>query len=105
MNLDVLMGSSVVTALGWAILHSLWQIGILAGLLLLILRLIPSPAAQVRYCVSVGFLCVAVALPTATFVQISIADDPAASTISATEAALAVNESAAGPIAGSRDFR
>ncbi|HVF47828.1 MAG TPA: M56 family metallopeptidase [Pyrinomonadaceae bacterium] len=77
MNLETLITSRVVTDLGWTLVHSLWQIGLIACLLFIALRLLRSSTANLRYVVSLTALGVAFALPIVTFVQISTASSAA----------------------------
>src|SRR5687768_16244976 len=63
--------SNAVADLGWALLHSLWQITLVAAALLLTLRVLRGHSANLRYCVSVGALLLGLILPVITFVQIS----------------------------------
>ena len=70
MNLQALTGSNLIENLGWTLLHSAWQIAIVALVLFLILRLFVNASANVRYATSVAALVLAVSLPALTFYQL-----------------------------------
>jgi len=53
MNFEALVASDAVAALGWTLLHSLWQITLVSAGLLFALRLLKSSSANVRYSVCV----------------------------------------------------
>jgi beta-lactamase regulating signal transducer with metallopeptidase domain/peptidoglycan/xylan/chitin deacetylase (PgdA/CDA1 family) len=71
MNFEALVASDAVAALGWTLLHSLWQITLVSAGLLFALRLLKSSSANVRYSVCVVALVIAFVLPVITFIQIS----------------------------------
>jgi beta-lactamase regulating signal transducer with metallopeptidase domain/peptidoglycan/xylan/chitin deacetylase (PgdA/CDA1 family) len=71
MNWEAVVTSNVVAGLGWTLLHSLWQITLVSGGLLLALRLLRDRSANVRYIASLVALVTAFILPLITFVQIS----------------------------------
>jgi beta-lactamase regulating signal transducer with metallopeptidase domain len=67
--LEVIFTSPAARALGWALLHSLWQ-GALVGLLLAaVLSLLRGRAANVRYAASCAALALMLLLPAATFLR------------------------------------
>lgn len=68
MNLEILTNSKMVENLGWTLLHSLWQIALIALVLFLLLRVLRRFSANARYLVSVFALAFAVILPVSTFV-------------------------------------
>lgn len=53
--------------LGWALLHSIWQIGLAAFFLFAAFRFLTNASSNVRYAVSIFALAVALILPAATF--------------------------------------
>jgi len=55
-------------ALGWTLLHTVWQAGILTVLVIITLRLIPSRLARVRYCIATSALALMIVLSIGTFV-------------------------------------
>ena len=80
------MSSSLTTgplaqAVGWALLHLLWQGAILAALLWLALAWIPARRANLRYLVSCAALVLLVAAGVATGVRAYPAGGGAATTV------------------------
>jgi beta-lactamase regulating signal transducer with metallopeptidase domain len=76
--LDVLTGP-FAQAVGWALLHLLWQASIVAGLLAAVLALLPRRSANARYAIA----CSALAIVFAMFVITVIRSwDPAAPPVS-----------------------
>jgi len=65
---------SVTEALGWALLHSLWQEALAAATLASLLALVPAGAARMRYGLAAVTLLVMLALPLATGLRLQ---DPA----------------------------
>lgn len=63
--------AKLVEALGWTLLHSVWQIALAAFILFLLLRALRNFSASARYAVSVFALTLAFVLPIATFVSLS----------------------------------
>ena len=57
----------VVKSLGWTLLHSLWQLSIVAVALCLVLRQMKQASAASRYLVSLAALILMVAIPVAMF--------------------------------------
>src|SRR5256885_3808219 len=53
-------------ALGWALVHSLWQCAFAAAGLASLLGILPSRAARIRYACATATLVLTVALPLAT---------------------------------------
>jgi beta-lactamase regulating signal transducer with metallopeptidase domain len=70
-------------ALGWALLHSLWQIALVAGMLASVNVFLRHGSAQARYVAAAGALVLMVALPAGTFMAISPAE-PAGGIVPAT---------------------
>ena len=56
----------MIIAVGWAIIHSIWQFGILALLLKGILQFVPTKKSALRYSLSLGTLLIGVLLFTIT---------------------------------------
>ncbi|MDQ3283036.1 MAG: M48 family metalloprotease [Acidobacteriota bacterium] len=81
MNVMELLTGSAAQAIGWALLHLLWQATIVAGILAAVLALIPRESANARYVASCG----ALALVFAMFVTTAIRSyDPAAAPVAMT---------------------
>lgn len=66
---DVLTGQPVIQALGWALLHFVWQGALVGGLAALTLRLLRRSAADVRYVVAAVALSLMATMPVVTGVQ------------------------------------
>jgi beta-lactamase regulating signal transducer with metallopeptidase domain/peptidoglycan/xylan/chitin deacetylase (PgdA/CDA1 family) len=71
MNWNTVAETKLVEQLGWTLIHSLWQIALVAFGLYTVLRLRRSLSANVRYIVAVSFLALSVILPVITFLQVS----------------------------------
>jgi beta-lactamase regulating signal transducer with metallopeptidase domain len=71
MNWEIPANSKLVENLGWTLLHSLWQIALVAFILFLLLRVLQKFSANARYLASVFALAFALVLPVVTFVQVS----------------------------------
>ena len=84
MNTLQLLTGPVAQAIGWALLHLLWQATIVAGILAAVLALMSRQSANARYVVSCGALALVFSMFVATAVR---AYDPAAAPIAATPAA------------------
>lgn len=78
MNAMELLTGPVAQAVGWALLHLLWQATIVAGIMAAVLALMSRQTASARYIVSCGALAVVFAMFIATAVR---AYDPAAAPI------------------------
>ena len=48
-NINILFSSNIMEALGWTVLHSLWQSGVIAALLLLAFVALKKASARTRY--------------------------------------------------------
>jgi beta-lactamase regulating signal transducer with metallopeptidase domain len=81
MNTMELLTGSAAQALGWALLHLLWQATIVAGILAAVLALMPRQSANARYAAACGALGLVFALFVATAVR---SYDPAAAPIPTT---------------------
>ena len=84
MNALQLLTGPMAQAIGWALLHLLWQGTIVAAILAAVLALMSRQSASSRYVVSCGALAMVFAVFLATAVR---AYDPAAAPITATSAA------------------
>ena len=69
MNLHELLRHPRAVALGWALLHSLWQLTLVAGLLASVNALLRLRSAQARYLAATGALLLMVLLPVGTFLM------------------------------------
>ena len=69
MNISILSNSTFVENLGWTLLHSVWQIALIALILFLALKILSEFSANLRYLTAVAALTLAVVLPVVTFVQ------------------------------------
>jgi beta-lactamase regulating signal transducer with metallopeptidase domain len=70
MNFEVLANSPLVNALGWTLVHSLWQIIFVAFLLFAVLKIAAKQTANFRYLLACAALVAALALPLGTFIWI-----------------------------------
>ncbi len=70
MNISIFLNSNTVENLGWTLLHSLWQIALVAFVLFLLLKIFRRSTANLRYWLSVFALIFSVALPVLTFYQL-----------------------------------
>jgi beta-lactamase regulating signal transducer with metallopeptidase domain len=81
MNAIELLTGPLAQAIGWALLHLLWQATIVAGILAAVLALIPRESANARY----GAACSALALVFAMFVATAIRSyDPSVAPVQTT---------------------
>jgi len=71
MNWEMLTNSKLIENLGWTLVHTVWQISLIAFLLFLILRIFKNFSANARYLLAVTALGFAFILPLATFVQLT----------------------------------
>jgi beta-lactamase regulating signal transducer with metallopeptidase domain/peptidoglycan/xylan/chitin deacetylase (PgdA/CDA1 family) len=71
MNWQILTESSVVEDMGWTLFISLWQIALVACVLMCVLRILKNVSPNLRYAASVLALVVSVTIPVITFVQLS----------------------------------
>ena len=65
--LSSILSSDLVTALAWTLIHSVWQIGLVALLLALFLNLHPSKNARLRYGVALASMSVVSLMVLITF--------------------------------------
>src|SRR5690349_15456397 len=71
-----LFSSAWAQALGWTLLHTVWQAGIITLLVIIALRFIPSRLARVRYIVATAALVLMVVLSIGTFIFLSASSAP-----------------------------
>src|SRR5207249_1540931 len=57
-------------ALGWALVHSLWQCALAAVALALLLAIVPARSARIRYALATATLVLTLALPLTTAVRV-----------------------------------
>jgi len=70
MNLEILANSTLVENLGWTLVASVWQIGLIAIVLSLVLHFFKNLSANARYLLAVAALGLTLVLPLATFVRL-----------------------------------
>jgi beta-lactamase regulating signal transducer with metallopeptidase domain len=61
------MSSLLTEALGWTLIHSLWQALLVYGMVTIVLRIIPSHRSSLRYAVALSSLAVVLTASAATF--------------------------------------
>jgi bla regulator protein blaR1 len=61
------MSSLFTTALGWTLIHSLWQALLVYGTVTIVLRIIPSRQATLRYSIALGGMAVLLVASAVTF--------------------------------------
>jgi beta-lactamase regulating signal transducer with metallopeptidase domain len=92
-SLHELLRHPGAVALGWALLHSLWQLALVAGLLASANALLRRCSAQARYLAATGALVLMVLLPVGTLLMVKGArSSPAVSVVPAVRAAAFVIE-------------
>jgi hypothetical protein len=64
---------NVTEALGWALLHSVWQCTLAAAALAVLLAIVPVRAARTRYALAVTTLILMLAVPIGTAVRLRVA--------------------------------
>ncbi|MBA3353900.1 MAG: polysaccharide deacetylase family protein [Blastocatellia bacterium] len=104
MNLQMLGESKLVADLGWTLLHSFWQIGLVSLGVLIALRVLRDHSPNLRYALSTSALALSVLLPVITFVQASTNGEIVPSSVRSTTASghrgdrhvLRIGESAVG---------
>ena len=94
MNAIQLLTGSIAQAIGWALLHLLWQATIVAGILAAVLALLPRRNATARYATACGALALVFGMFVATAIR---AYDPAATPI-ATSSGAHADESLSVPL-------
>lgn len=71
MNWEILINSKFIENLGWTLVHSVWQIALIASVLFALLRVLQRFSANTRCLVSIFALAFALVFPVATFVNLS----------------------------------
>jgi len=66
-NINILFSSEITEALGWTVLHSLWQSGLIATLLLFSFVLLKKASSRVRYRMAGGAMLTVLLSSVATF--------------------------------------
>src|SRR5438046_7859707 len=61
---------TVTQALGWALVHSLWQCALAAAALAALLAVLPARAARIRYALAAATLALTLALPMGTLLRL-----------------------------------
>ncbi|MDQ3179820.1 MAG: polysaccharide deacetylase family protein [Acidobacteriota bacterium] len=98
MNWEILANSKLIENLGWTLLHSLWQIALIAVVLYLLLRILRGLSANIRYVASIFALAFAFVLPVATFVNLQgNSPNPLQNEISTAKNAGQINENSRRP--------
>ena len=69
-GIDTIVNEPAVQAIGWALLHFVWQGTLIAGVAAVALRLLRQSAADVRYVVATIALSLMATLPVVTGVQV-----------------------------------
>lgn len=70
MTIPDFLSSSIAEALGWTLVHSLWQGLILTGIVALLLKIIPSRASDYRYGIALAGLLILVLATGITFINL-----------------------------------
>jgi len=71
MNWTVFTESEIVEHLGWTLIHSIWQLALIAAILFAALRFVIRSSPNIRYLVSILALGLSVIVPVITYLQIS----------------------------------
>lgn len=71
MNWQIFGKQELIENIGWTLIHSCWQILLVALLLFFSLRIVKNASGNLRYLAGVSALFLAIALPAATFVSFS----------------------------------
>jgi hypothetical protein len=69
-GIERLLGEPAAQAIGWALLHFIWQGMLVGGLTAIVLACLRRGAADVRYLVSAIGLSLMLTLPTVTAIQL-----------------------------------
>jgi beta-lactamase regulating signal transducer with metallopeptidase domain len=67
--IEMMLGSPLAQAIGWALVHLVWQGVIVAGILAAVLALLQTKSAHVRYLISCAAMLVLLGLGTATAIR------------------------------------
>ena len=71
MNWQIFVNQEFVGNIGWTLIHSTWQILLVALLLFCLLRIVQNASANLRYLFCVSALFLAIALPVTIFISFS----------------------------------
>ena len=71
MNWKLLTDSKIIENVGWALVHSVWQIILIAFILFLLLRLFNKLSANARYVFAIAAIWFTFVLPLVTFIQLT----------------------------------
>jgi beta-lactamase regulating signal transducer with metallopeptidase domain len=96
MNAIQLLTGSFAQAIGWALLHLLWQATIVAGILAAVLALLPRRSSNIRYAAACGALAIVFGMFVATAIR---AYDPGVTPIATSTTSLDAPESMTVPLA------
>ena len=72
MPIQVMVVPVWVERLGWTLVHSLWQLAVVAILAAVLLRLLRNRSARLRYAVAVAMLALMAIGPVATWCLVSV---------------------------------
>jgi beta-lactamase regulating signal transducer with metallopeptidase domain len=76
MNWQYWTQSEAIIDLGWTLVHSLWQIGLITATLFVALKIAPSDSARLRYAMCVFAMVFATIVPAFTFFQYASSPTP-----------------------------
>lgn len=71
--LETIFMEPALQALGWALLHSVWQIALISILMVIARAILPNRSASIRYAAACGALLLMLLLPLATAFKIGMA--------------------------------
>lgn len=94
MPIQVMVVPVWVERLGWMLVHSLWQLAVVAILAAVLLRWLRNRSAQSRYAVAVAMLALMAVGPMATWCLVSVEPVPRVSSSRAEERSAAVQQAA-----------
>jgi len=77
MTLEMMLAQPVVTRIGWALVHFVWQGALVGGAAAVALQAMRRSSANARYLAACAALCVMTALPVYTFFALETAAAPA----------------------------
>lgn len=65
--LENILSPQIVQKLGWTLLHFVWQVGVVALLLAILLRALRKSTPNIRYIVACAAMALIILMPTITF--------------------------------------
>jgi beta-lactamase regulating signal transducer with metallopeptidase domain/peptidoglycan/xylan/chitin deacetylase (PgdA/CDA1 family) len=77
MNWEIIADSKLVKDLGWTLVHSIWQVALVATILFSLLKALGGLSANARYILTVSAFVLSIAIPVVTFIQLSSNSAPA----------------------------